>query len=87
MEESEFLPIKFTVKNSDQHGVTAQTPSGHEFRLSHEAVPSDNAFNLGDLQADNIDDRERPTMAHAILNEIIGVKSPQTATANATERE
>ncbi len=85
MEEAEYLPIKFTVKSSSRSGVTAQTPSGHEFQLSRQAAPSDTEFALADLQADSIEEHERPTMAHAILNEIIGVSAPKKATANAQE--
>ncbi|MFH1047531.1 MAG: hypothetical protein V1738_04465 [Patescibacteria group bacterium] len=83
----DFLPLQFTVRQRDGQGVTAITDSGHEFRLSHKAVPNENEFKLGDLQADLIDEIERPQLAHAILNEIIGVTPPKLITAHAKKGE
>lgn len=81
--------MQFRIKHSDASGVTVMTDAGHEFRLAHEATPIDSKtdFHLGDLQADLINENERPQMAHAILNEIIGAETPQQATVHATESE
>jgi len=84
-----YLPIQFSIRRSDDSGVTVATESGHEFRVSHAALPTDadQNFALGDLQADGIEDDELPQLAHAILNEIIGADSPNLAIRHATQGE
>jgi hypothetical protein len=74
------LAIQFKIKARAENGVLATTDSGYEFTLTDAALidKDKNEFKISDIETGIIRDEERPHLARAIINEIVGMNTEKT---------